>query len=84
MALPDPAPDPGFHARERLDLVARTYVIKARRDVAEAWRAANPVLDLWEAGLELSADRSVVERVKVGDGRSAWNDLPYFVPSELA
>jgi hypothetical protein len=56
------------------------YIIHARRDVAEAWTRVNPTLELWEAGLELAEDLTTVNRVKVGDGNTAWNDLPYFVP----
>jgi hypothetical protein len=46
--------------------------IQLRRDTAAAWAAANPVLAQGEEGLELDTDLR-----KVGDGISAWNNLPY-------
>lgn len=46
--------------------------IVLRNDTAAAWLAANPVLLLGEIGVETDTRRQ-----KVGDGTTAWNDLPY-------
>ena len=50
--------------------------IQLRRASASAWAAANPVLELGEAGVETDT-----YKIKVGDGTSLWDDLPYFVHS---
>ena len=47
--------------------------IQIRRDTAAAWTAANPTLAHGELGLETDTTRA-----KVGDGATAWNDLPYW------
>ena len=46
--------------------------IKLRRDTAANWASVNPVLAEGEQGLE-----KVTERIKIGDGVTAWNSLPY-------
>lgn len=46
--------------------------IQLRRDTAANWTAANPVLALAEPGLETDTNR-----IKYGDGVTAWNSLPY-------
>lgn len=46
--------------------------ILLRRDDSANWAAANPVLGLGEPGFEVDTDR-----LKIGDGTTAWNDLPY-------
>jgi hypothetical protein len=46
--------------------------IQLRRDTAAAWALAAPVLAQGEEGLELDTNRR-----KVGDGITAWNNLPY-------
>lgn len=50
--------------------------IQLRRATASAWSTVNPVLALGEAGVETDS-----YKIKVGDGVSLWNDLPYFVHS---
>jgi len=52
-------------------------LIKLRRDTSTNWTAANPVLALGEAGI-------VTDTLtwKVGDGVTAWNDLPYMTGGE--
>lgn len=55
-----------------------TVIIKSRGDTAANWTAANPVLAAREIGLELDT-----QRVKVGDGVTAWNSLPYWLFSKL-
>lgn len=47
--------------------------IKLRRDTQAAWTTANPILALGEPGLEIDTDK-----IKYGDGGTAWNSLPYF------
>jgi len=48
--------------------------IQLRRDTATNWSSANPVLLEGELGIEIDATRN---RIKIGDGSTAWNDLPY-------
>jgi hypothetical protein len=43
-----------------------------RRDTAANWTIDNPVLALGETGWETDT-----RRVKLGDGTTAWNDLPF-------
>lgn len=52
-------------------MTARQH-IQLRRDTAATWTAVNPVLRAGEAGYE-----SDTRRLKVGDGTTAWNSLPY-------
>lgn len=47
-------------------------IIKLRRDTAAEWTTDNPVLALGETGWETDTGR-----VKLGDGTTAWVDLPY-------
>lgn len=44
-----------------------------RRGTSEAWARVNPVLKAGEPGLEKDTNKA-----KIGDGSTAWNDLPYF------
>lgn len=46
--------------------------IQVRRGSAVAWSAANPVLAAGEPGFDETA-----KRMKMGDGATAWNALPY-------
>lgn len=46
--------------------------IVLRNDVAEQWMLNNPTLLAGEAGYEKDTGL-----LKIGDGQSAWNDLPY-------
>lgn len=45
-----------------------------RNDTAENWKAANPVLLKGEAAIETDTNK-----LKFGDGVTAYNDLPYFM-----
>jgi len=49
--------------------------IQNRRGTSAAWEAANPVLFLGEFGVELTSSDEI--KVKVGDGETSWDDLPY-------
>lgn len=46
--------------------------IQLRRGLSHNWVSVNPILAEGEAGLELDT-----RKMKIGDGRSYWNDLPY-------
>lgn len=50
-----------------------SFVYQIRRDTAANWTAANPTLLQGEWALETDTDR-----VKMGDGTTAWNSLGYF------
>lgn len=50
-----------------------SYRIRFRRGTAAEWTAANPVLLEAEPGYETDTDK-----VKYGDGSTAWNSLAYF------
>lgn len=47
--------------------------IQLRRGTAAEWQTSNPILAEAEYGYELDT-----KRLKLGDGVTAWNDLPYF------
>jgi len=53
-----------------------TKRIQLRRGTASEWTAENPILLEGELGIELDSARN---RIKIGDGTTAWNDLPYFL-----
>jgi len=46
--------------------------IQLRRDTAANWELVNPILAPGEYGLETDTDLK-----KLGDGSTAWSDLPY-------
>jgi hypothetical protein len=50
-----------------------------RRDTAENWTTANPVMALGEPGVETNT-----LKVKVGDGITAWNSLGYSITKDFA
>lgn len=49
-----------------------TTTFKLKRGLAAAWEKTNPVLAQGEPGFVL--DKNLL---KIGDGATAWNDLPY-------
>ena len=53
-----------------------TKRIQLRRGTSSEWTTENPVLLEGELGIELDSARN---RIKIGDGTTAWNDLPYFL-----
>ena len=53
------------------------YTYQLRRDTALRWEEVNPVLALAEPGYETNTGF-----MKLGDGITAWNQLPYFVPDD--
>ena len=48
-----------------------------RNDTAANWTAKNPVLAEGEVGVELGATTSDPQKVKIGNGVTAWTSLPY-------
>ena len=50
--------------------------IKFRSDTAANWEANNPVLLSGEIGI--TTDGTQTQKIKVGDGLTAWTELPYF------
>jgi len=56
------------------------FQIQLRRGTASAWSTVNPILVEGEVGLE-----SDTNKMKVGDGTTAWNSLSYATttPTEL-
>lgn len=51
-----------------------TARIQVRRGLSSAWAANDPVLESGEYGFE-----SDTKAVKIGDGLTSWNSLPYLV-----
>lgn len=49
--------------------------IKLRRGTAAEWTASNELLSLGEPGFEKDT-----RKLKIGDGITLWNDLPYITP----
>lgn len=50
----------------------KTRPLQFKRGTSRAWRKANPVLLSGEPGFEVNT-----YKMKVGDGRSRWSELPY-------
>lgn len=57
--------------------MGKTKILKTtfllRRGTSEAWSRTNPILGYGEPGFEKDTNR-----LKIGDGTKAWNELPYF------
>lgn len=47
-------------------------IIQLKRGSSTAWKRLNPVLAIGEPGFEKDTGR-----LKIGDGISSWNELPY-------
>ena len=54
-----------------------TVRIQLRRDTAANWFTTNPILKVGEPGVDTTNDK-----IKIGDGITAWNSLPYFDDGE--
>lgn len=52
---------------------------KLRRGLKEVWEKNNPILAQGEPGFELDT-----YRLKIGDGISNWNNLPYVANGEIS
>ena len=57
------------------------YKIRPRSGTADQWRSANPVLAEREIGYEVPNDGigSGIIKMKMGDGMTPWNELPYAI-----
>lgn len=51
--------------------------LKFRRADADRWAQVNPILGEGEPGFEKNTNM-----LKIGDGVTAWNDLPYYIPHD--
>lgn len=54
--------------------------LQIRRDTAQQWEAVNPILREGEPAYILDGGRVIGQ--KIGDGVSAWNDLPEMTPGD--
>lgn len=54
-------------------------IIRLRRGLAATWTSQNPVLAEGEAGAEIDTGQ-----MKIGDGFSTWNSLPYSGSGSIA
>ena len=55
--------------------MANTVRFQLRGDTAANWESKNPVLLRNEPGFDTTNNR-----LKMGDGSTAWNDLPFLAP----
>ena len=55
-----------------------TTTFQLRRGNASVWEKNNPVLSRGEPGFEIDTNR-----LKIGDGSTAWNDLRYIGEEEV-
>ena len=60
------------------EVVVKT-IFKLKRGLADAWTRNNPLLQAGEPGYELDT-----RRLKIGDGVTYWNNLPYFSEVEIS
>lgn len=51
--------------------------IRIRGDTAANWSARNPILEERELAVEVVPRSSTPWKMKIGDGQTPWNDLPY-------
>ena len=59
----------------------KTAKIVLRNDGTQNWATANPVLLKGEPAIEF--DENNIAKVKIGDGKTAWNNLPYLVTETI-
>src|SRR4051812_36491938 len=45
----------------------------------DEWTELNPLLERWQIGVEIDPETCVWGKCKLGNGRTRWNDLDYFV-----
>lgn len=57
-------------------------VMSQRRDISANWEAVNPILASGEIGVE-GTPTVDMDRMKIGDGVTAWKDLPYVAATDL-
>jgi hypothetical protein len=58
--------------------MSQNAIFKWRRGTAARWAEVNPVLSDGEPGAELDTGK-----FKLGDGFTPWNDLDYFIPTDI-
>ena len=58
-----------------MEVMLVAFSIQLRRDNSTNWSSVNPTLLSGEPGVETDTNK-----IKIGDGISAWNVLPYLVP----
>jgi microcystin-dependent protein len=58
-----------------MEVMQVAFSIQLRKDTSANWGIVNPILLRGEPGFETDTGR-----LKIGDGTTAWNVLPYFVP----
>ncbi len=51
--------------------------IRIRGDTADNWATRNPILEEREMAVEVQSQTSTPWKMKIGDGQTRWNDLPY-------
>lgn len=64
--------------RKELVKMSNNTAILLRNDTAANWTSDNPVLAQGEMGLETDTNK-----IKFGDGSTAWNSLPYVGAGEI-
>lgn len=59
--------------------MAKVYntIFKLKRGTASRWAELNPILQQGEPGFVYDTNQ-----LKIGDGNTPWNELPYLVPTE--
>lgn len=57
-------------------MATAVYIFKLRRDESADWTTRNPILRDGEPGFEKDT-----LRLKIGDGLTPWNSLPYLPSS---
>ena len=53
-------------------------ILQLKRGTSARWSELNPILAIGEPGFEYDT-----KKLKIGDGETAWNDLPYINREEL-
>lgn len=61
-------------------MIDPSFRLKLRRDTPTNWNFTNPVLAEGEIGIQLSSDPATPHTFKIGNGETAWTDLPFIVP----
>lgn len=61
--------------------MSRTFIHIQRRDTAADWHATNPILRYGQIGIE-GTPGTGIDRMKVGDGVTPWNDLRYMAATD--
>lgn len=59
--------------------MAKVYntIFKLKRGIASRWVELNPILQQGEPGFVYDTNQ-----LKIGDGKTPWNELPYLVPTD--